>query len=318
MDVIVPCYNYGHFLSQCVNSVLSQDGVDVRVLIIDDCSRDNTPEVGRALAAEDSRVEYRRHATNHGHIRTYNEGFEWVSGNAVLLLSADDYLLPGALRRASRVMGIHPEVGLVYGRQVVIRDEIHPSGTDDNSEYEVIEGGELIRQMCDGGSNPVTTPTTIVRSEVLRAVGEYNPKLPHTADMEYWLRVAARCSIAVLAAQQACKRMHTHNMQVDFVTQVERDIEQRSAAFASFFDREGKYVAAALELRQKAYTALAGQAFWAASQAFDLGQSAECEKLLGLAKRLSPNLPGQRCWSRLAWKRRIGVRAWRAIRPLFN
>ena len=52
VDVIVPCYNYGRFLRECVESVLDQDGVDVRVLIIDDASADDTPDVGRALAAD--------------------------------------------------------------------------------------------------------------------------------------------------------------------------------------------------------------------------------------------------------------------------
>ena len=44
VDVIVPCYNYGRFLRECVESVLSQP-VDVRVLIIDDASTDDTPQV---------------------------------------------------------------------------------------------------------------------------------------------------------------------------------------------------------------------------------------------------------------------------------
>ena len=73
VDVIVPCYNYGRFLRECVESVLGQP-VDVRVLIIDDASTDDTPEVAAALAAEDARVEFRRHAVNRGHIATYNEG----------------------------------------------------------------------------------------------------------------------------------------------------------------------------------------------------------------------------------------------------
>ncbi|MGO7624616.1 glycosyltransferase family 2 protein, partial [Rhizobium ruizarguesonis] len=51
VDVVIPCYKYAHFLEECVGSVLSQAGVDVRVLILDDCSPDNTPEVGMALAS---------------------------------------------------------------------------------------------------------------------------------------------------------------------------------------------------------------------------------------------------------------------------
>ena len=116
VDVFVPCYNYGRFLGECVESILSQAGVDVRVLILDDSSSDDSPEVGRALAVANPRVEYRRHAVNRGHIATYNEGIDWVGGDFCLLLSADDVLTPGSLARATSVMEQHPEVVLCYGR----------------------------------------------------------------------------------------------------------------------------------------------------------------------------------------------------------
>ena len=50
VDIVVPCYNYGRYLRQCVDSLLTQEGVDVRVLIIDDCSTDDSPEIARAIA----------------------------------------------------------------------------------------------------------------------------------------------------------------------------------------------------------------------------------------------------------------------------
>src|SRR5579884_1695444 len=108
VDVVIPCYNYARFLHQCVQSVLSQEGVDVRVLIIDDASKDETPQVGAALAAQDKRVEFRRHRTNHGHIATYNEGLiDWAAGEFSLLLSADDVLIPGSFARAVKLLSQH-------------------------------------------------------------------------------------------------------------------------------------------------------------------------------------------------------------------
>src|SRR5580765_4204220 len=92
VDVIIPCYKYARYLAACVDSVVSQDGVDVRALVIDDASPDDTPSVAARLTAQDPRVEYRRHTANRGHIATYNEGLEWASGDYVLLLSADDLL----------------------------------------------------------------------------------------------------------------------------------------------------------------------------------------------------------------------------------
>src|SRR3954470_15328501 len=121
IDVVVPCYNYGRYLRSCVRSILDQSGVTLRVLIIDDASSDETAEIGQALAKEDSRVTFWRHCVNRGNISTYNEGIQWASADYFLLLSADDWLLPGSLARALKVFQNHPEVVLVHGRAAVAR-----------------------------------------------------------------------------------------------------------------------------------------------------------------------------------------------------
>ena len=107
VDVFVPCYCYGHYLRECVESVLTQSHRAVRVLILDDAAPDNTTEISAALAREDSRVAIVRHEVNKGHIATYNEGIDWVSADCMLLLSADDYLLAGALDAPQAVYGRH-------------------------------------------------------------------------------------------------------------------------------------------------------------------------------------------------------------------
>ncbi len=113
VDVVVPCYNYARFLPRCVKSLLDQEGVDVRVLVVDDASSDNTPEVAQSLVAADSRVEFIRHTKNAGHIATYNEGLlGWAKADYSLLISADDLLAPGAMKRAADLMDRHPDVGL--------------------------------------------------------------------------------------------------------------------------------------------------------------------------------------------------------------
>src|SRR3981081_197694 len=56
VDVVIPCYNYARYLRACVQTVLSQPGVNVRVLVIDDASTDETAEIGRELEAANSAV----------------------------------------------------------------------------------------------------------------------------------------------------------------------------------------------------------------------------------------------------------------------
>ena len=67
-----------------------QEDVDVRVLILDDASPDNTAVVAAELAAGDSRVTVRRHLLNQGYIASYNEGLDWVDGDYVSMLDADE------------------------------------------------------------------------------------------------------------------------------------------------------------------------------------------------------------------------------------
>ena len=121
---MIPCYNYGHFLEEAVASVLAdEEGVDVRILIIDDASPDDSADVARAIAARDPRVETIVHTVNRGNIATYNEGpLEWADGDYCLLMSADDRLTPGALRRARDLLDANPGVGFVYGRALWVAD----------------------------------------------------------------------------------------------------------------------------------------------------------------------------------------------------
>src|SRR4051794_32850375 len=90
VSFVVPCYKLAHYLNECVNSILMQTYENFEVLIMDDCSPDNTPEVARSF--EDPRVTYIRNEPNLGHLRNYNKGITLAQGEYIWLISADDYL----------------------------------------------------------------------------------------------------------------------------------------------------------------------------------------------------------------------------------
>lgn len=215
VDVVIPCYNYARFLPSCVRSVLSQRGVSVRVLIIDDCSTDDTSTVGVRLAAADARVEYRRHAVNLGHIATYNEGLlGWASADYCQLLSADDLLVPGALARATRVMEMEPDVGMVYGRvHEFTKEDRLPAEEAVWKGYSRWQGSRWLKDRFVAGHNVVATPTVVVRTAIQHQTGGYRPELPHAGDLEMWLRIAARSDVAYIkGAAQAWYRLHSSSM----------------------------------------------------------------------------------------------------------
>src|SRR5207342_602689 len=159
-SVVIPCYRYGHFLEEAVASVLShQDGVDVRVLIIDDASPDDSAEVAARITARDPRVELIVHSTNKGNIATFNEGLlEWADGDYCLLMSADDRAAPGALRRACDLLDAHPEVGFVYGRAVWFIDgEPLPEARTRVRGWSVYSGQDWLTHRYRQAENPITS-----------------------------------------------------------------------------------------------------------------------------------------------------------------
>ena len=238
VDVIVPCYRYGRFLRQCVMSALSQSDVRVRVLILDDASPDETPEVARALMREDARVTYDRHVRNRGHIATYNEGLEWATGDYTLLLSADDWVLPGAFARAVAVMEADPSVGLVHGNAIELSED-GPVLEEAQADLAwTVQDGEAFLRECRL-HNPVVVCTAVVRTELQKRIGGYKPELPHSGDLEMWMRFALHSRIAKLRAVQGVYRRHVANMSNDYYRNPLRDLEQRAAAIDHFMQSAG-------------------------------------------------------------------------------
>ncbi|WP_287998768.1 glycosyltransferase [Pseudoxanthomonas sp.] len=113
LSVVIPTYNYGRFLHQCVTSVLEQGLDDIEILVLDNASSDQTPEVMRAFAT-DRRVRYMRNRYNYGPGFNWGNGLMVASGHYVTFLSADDYLKPGHLPRLLDVLQAHPEVAVGY------------------------------------------------------------------------------------------------------------------------------------------------------------------------------------------------------------
>jgi glycosyltransferase involved in cell wall biosynthesis len=272
VDVVIPCYNYARYLEQCVDSVLSQPGVDVRVLIIDDASSDETLQVGQNLVNADSRVAYRRHTKNKGHIATYNEGLiGWATADYIVLLSADDLLSPGSLSRAVGLMESDPNVGMVYGSTFHFECEADIPKTDPgNFGSRRWTGGEWLQLRCRAGYNVITSPEVVVRGSVQRAVGGYRPELPHTGDLEMWLRVAAVSDVAYISrVPQAFYRVHSKSMMRTIHSGSILDLHQRKAAFDSFFSGVSPAMTDASHLCNLANRSLAREALWDACRAYD-------------------------------------------------
>jgi hypothetical protein len=302
VTVVVPCHNYGHYLPRALGSVLAQPGVDVDAIVIDDASTDGSATVVSALAGADGRVRAIVHERNRGHIATYNEGLEQATGDYVVLLSADDALTPGSLQRATALLEAEPSVGFVYGHPVVFADEPPPAPTAVRS-WTVWSGEEWIARRCRAGRNCIMNPEVVVRTSVQRAIGGYDARLPHSGDLEMWMRAASVADVGrVNGPGQGYYRVHADSMQRTVHAGLVADLEGRLDAFAKVLVGPGACLARGEELFATARRALALAALGYARLAYEHGRTAlePVDEYLAFAERVWPPARQSRQWSAVA------------------
>ncbi len=319
IDIVIPCYNYGRFLDRCVQSVLDQKVRDLRILIIDDASTDDSLNVARRIAATDARITVIAHEQNKGHIATYNEGLlGWAESEYSLLLSADDVLTPGALDRAIAVLDAHPSVGLLYGHAVYWHDDQPmPSVRSRSAGVKIWRGQDWLRIVCLRAHCLVSTPTAVVRTSVQQAIGGYRSDLPHTADVEMWMRFAVHSDVAYIRrVDQAYYRIHSRNMTVQRVSIV--DLQQRRDAYQAIFDNYGYLIPNAHALLRYANTKIAREALWRACSAYHRRQLVQTPlaELIDLARSTDPNFVDLPEYWGFRWRQRVGSTASYFLQPI--
>jgi len=309
-SIVVPCYNYARYLKGCVDSILSQ-GVKVQVIVIDDCSSDDTPKVGAALA-KDPRVTFLRHEVNQGHIKTYNEGLALATGDYTALISSDDLLTPGALKRAQAVLDSRPEIGMVYGHSLYFEfNESLPNARTGMPRLDIWDGRDWIAQRCKTATSCISSPEVVVRTSLQRQLGGYSSDLPHAGDLEMWLRFAAHGSIGYLGrVDQAYYRRHSASMQETKFGSTLADLKQRRSAFDAVFDAHGTKIRDAEQLRSAAHRALAKDALWTACWSYDRRRlnSVSVDDLEAFALATYPGARSLNEYWGLRWRRRLGPR----------
>lgn len=310
VDVVIPCYNYGKFLGDCVAGALDdQPGTDVRVLIIDDASQDDSAEIAKKLAASDDRIEVRVHQVNRGHIATFNEGLlDWADGDYCVLISADDRLAPGALRRAADLMDAHPEVGFVYGNVVEFRGEQAPPPARTQIRGQAIRPGHWwLNRRFREARGLLFSPEVVVRTSLQHRVGGYNPDCYHTSDAEMWMRLAAYSDAAFIRADQAFYRKHDHNMSLELGNRLVT-LSQMRTAFDSVLRQCADVLPNAAELSATVRRRLAREALWSAAHAYDRRRTdrVPVDGLVGFAFDCWPGAASLVAYRGLQLRRRIG------------
>jgi len=204
ITVIIPAYNYAHYLPQAIDSVLDQKHPCCEILIVDDGSTDNTAAV---VAAYGKRVRY-LHQTNAGLPAARNTGIRHASHGQVCFLDADDLLLPGHLCAAQETLAALPENFVLVAFPAQYLDA---AGTPlalkqiASTGHEISERDIILKTRFQPSG-------VVVRRDVFAIAGEFDETLRSAEDRDMWLRIAACGKIHLHAKRLVGIRRHPVSM----------------------------------------------------------------------------------------------------------
>ncbi len=192
VGIIVPAYNYGRYLDECLASVAAQSFGDFTVLVIDNASTDDTQAVAERWVARDARFQYLRNPTNLGLEGSLRKAYALLDNPLIQVLSADDYLAPTYLEHTAGALMRHPECVLAYSGWEVVFDcpgmPDHGQRTQyyiPNNHTGVIDDTAVLLTQ-----NWITNSICLWRRDVCDVVGALNADgLSHVGDWYLYLRL---------------------------------------------------------------------------------------------------------------------------------
>ncbi len=113
VSIIMPCYNVESYMRESVNSVIAQTYANWELIVVDDCSTDNTCELMQELSMLDDRIKISRNSANVGGAQTRNNGIDMASGRYIAYLDSDDLWVPEKLSSQIEFMESN-NIGFTY------------------------------------------------------------------------------------------------------------------------------------------------------------------------------------------------------------
>ena len=202
VSVLVPSYNYAHYLPETIESVLSQTFADFELLILDDGSTDNSVEVARAYAGRDSRIKVWAQK-NAGVIATVNALAHRATGAFWVTLDSDDTLFPERLAWGLEDLRDDPSLVASFCAFLLVNSHGVYQG---EGPVLSLEKKALAETLLLG--NCVGACTAFIRASAARRLDDFARDFTHVYDYDRWLRLASLGHLKLRNSFGAYHRQH--------------------------------------------------------------------------------------------------------------
>ena len=204
VSILIPTYNYAHFLDETINTALAQTYNDFELLIVDNNSADNTQAVV-ARYLNDGRVRYYKNETNIGLVGNWNRCLDLARGKYIKFLCADDLWHPTIVEKYVKVMEENPGVALVTCDKKAIGTKHHETITP---LTHLQEGRYAIMHMIMGNYCWIGEPSSVMFRAADLSVGNFSDEYRQYVDYEMWIRLLTRGDCYIIPEILTYVRFH--------------------------------------------------------------------------------------------------------------
>jgi glycosyltransferase involved in cell wall biosynthesis len=208
VSVIIPAYNYGHFLPDAIESVIDQTYRNFELIVVDDGSTDRTEQVCRRYGDVLKYI----YQVNGGVSRAQNTGIEASKGEYIAFLGADDAWMPQKLELQVDFLESHKDIGMVFSNGYNCDEELGITGmiyeNFDTSILDAATENLLVNNFIPGTS-------VMVRRRCLDSGGLFDEAIRGCEDWHLWIRISLGEKVGYIDQPLIKYRYHANNAHYD-------------------------------------------------------------------------------------------------------
>jgi glycosyltransferase involved in cell wall biosynthesis len=256
VSVCIPVYNGSDYIAESIQSVLEQTYRDFELIVCDNCSSDNTPDIVKSF--HDPRLTYVRNERNLGLSGNESRCLELANGEYICIFHHDDVMLPDNLERKVKLLDEHPEVGFVHSNITVIDSKgevVSWNIWNEDSRRDYVDDGLTVFSRYLAYSPlgaSIFIGAVLARRDCYNHFGGFSERLPHCSDSEMWMRMLLFYKVACIGAPLVKYRIHSTSTSSSWGDYRSINyIKEHYLAVNMVFDKYGKHIPRANNLKRQ-------------------------------------------------------------------
>lgn len=221
VTVICLCYNHKDFVVESLMSVLNQHYNTIELIIVDDCSTDNSKSVIEKWLLDYPQIPFIANDTNLGNTKSFNNALKTAKGDYIIDLAADDVLLPNCITSQINAFNntTFKNLGIVYGNVELITEK----GKHESYYFPVDSFQKVVKERTTGdiyesvlsGGDCICSVSSMVKKSLFDALNGYDETLAYE-DLDFWIRASRTYEFDFIDAILVQKRIIHHSLGTHF------------------------------------------------------------------------------------------------------